>query len=645
MGPGPRLRRPPCTSLSYRIVSHSQLARIVFCGVLLLLVMDSLSAFAQEPVGNSRATSERGMTPGELSTIPPASAGIAFSTVVLGPLSPSPVLTSQANASGPGLTIIPTFDASIDAATQTVIKNAIAYYEDTFSTNITVNIYFYKMGSGLGQSTFFVFPVSYESYRTALGTNATSPDDATALANTPSSSTNPINGGTDVLVKSPSGRAIGLNTAEQSFNVGGSPCPTFTGSGCIGLNVTLANSHSALTAVVEHEIDEVLGLGSALNGDTADPWIQDLFRWASSGVRSYAANSSTTNPCSSTPASFFSIDGGTTNLDQFNNCDNGGDYGDWIMHTPSQVQDAFTNFSASPSLTVSSPEVRALDVIGYNIAFNHFADVSVWRPSTGQWFIIPRSNPNTSVVQQWGTSGDVPLRGDFDGDGLADIGVWRPSTGTWYIIPSSNPGTPIFQQWGASGDIPVPGDYDGDGKTDIAVWRPSTGVWFIIPSSNPGTPIAQQWGTSGDIPVPGDYDGDRKTDIAVFRPSSGTWFIIPTSNPGTPISQQWGTSGDIPVPGDYDGDGKADFAVWRSSSGTWFIIPSSNPGTPIGKQWGTSGDVAVPGDYDGDGKADIAVWRPSNGAWYVIPSSAPLTSTFTQWGTNGDVPIQKPIGE
>src|SRR4249920_3784868 len=64
---------------------------------------------------------------------------------------------------------------------------------------------------------------------------------------------------------------------------------------------------------------------------------------------------------------------------------------------------------------------------------------------------------------------------DFDRDGKADIGVYRPDTGAWYILLSSTSSTTsVSYQWGISTDIPVPSDYDGDGATDIAVYRPAT---------------------------------------------------------------------------------------------------------------------------------------------------------------------------
>jgi hypothetical protein len=59
----------------------------------------------------------------------------------------------------------------------------------------------------------------------------------------------------------------------------------------------------------------------------------------------------------------------------------------------------------------------------------------------------------------------------------------------------------ILQQWGFWGDVPVPGDYDGDGKADFAIWRPGDGMWWISPSSNPAAGYGQQWGLYGDTPL------------------------------------------------------------------------------------------------------------------------------------------------
>ena len=72
---------------------------------------------------------------------------------------------------------------------------------------------------------------------------------------------------------------------------------------------------------------------------------------------------------------------------------------------------------------------------------------------------------------------------DYDGDKKADITMWRPATGQWLIINSTD-GNARTLVLGASGDTPVPKDYDGDNKLDAAVWQPDTGQWSITNSSD-----------------------------------------------------------------------------------------------------------------------------------------------------------------
>jgi hypothetical protein len=100
-----------------------------------------------------------------------------------------------------------------------------------------------------------------------------------------------------------------------------------------------------------------------------------------------------------------------------------------------------------------------------------------------------------------------------------DVAVWRPSEGNWYVLKSSDGGYEI-KAWGLGAapylDVPVPGDYDGDGVTDLAVFRRSSGTWLIQRSAD-GQYTSKTWGVGSDVPVAGDYDGDGRSDLAVWR--------------------------------------------------------------------------------------------------------------------------------
>ncbi len=296
--------------------------------------------------------------------------------------------------------------------------------------------------------------------------------------------------------------------------------------------------------------------------------------------------------------------------------------------------------SPTGGVTLGTPNISQVTIVSNDAFVPHppfdydgdaKADVSIFRPSTGVWYVQSSLN-GSFAINQFGSTGDMTAPADFDGDGKTDIAVFRPSNGLWYWLNSSN-GTVGGNQFGTNGDRPVPGDFDGDGKADIAIFRPATGTWWSLRSSN-GSVVADQFGTNGDRPTLGDFDGDNKTDLAVFRPSNSVWYRI-NSSTGAFIVVGFGAGGDAAVPADYDGDGKTDVAVFRPSNGGWYWVNSAN-GSVSGNVFGISEDLPTPADYDGDGKADLAVFRPSQGFWYLLRTTAGLGGQ--PFGVAGDIP-------
>ena len=258
-------------------------------------------------------------------------------------------------------TISATFDSTITSdphasIIEASINQVISVYEADFSNPITVNITFAEMTTGLGASSTPLGSTSYSYFRSHLASHATDSYDATALANLPSSEPS-LFAGDPVYVSLADATALGYSGLPNISD------------GTVYLNTSIMNlsrpdtnpSDYDLESVAMHEIDEVLGLGSGLNGGF-NIRAEDLFRYSASGVRSYSTGAA---------ESYLSIDGGVTSLVQFNQQNNGSDYGDWASNPlPSgasvQVQDAVGSPGTAPNL--SAAELIALDVLGYDMS-------------------------------------------------------------------------------------------------------------------------------------------------------------------------------------------------------------------------------------------------------------------------------------
>ncbi len=287
-------------------------------------------------------------------------------------------VTTATTEAPTGLIINATFDSSIignpnAAAIEAMINRAVAIYESLFSDPVTIQILFRyattapdgtPLPAGLvAESDYVVYNVPWNDFISALRADARTSNDNMANASLPGSALS-----ANIVPSSANGRALGLDTPPAMFANGtvGNGGPY---DGIVTLNsatpyqFTRPPSSGSWDAQsgTEHETDEVIGLGSRLNGNGNNLRPQDLFSWSSAGIRNITSSGTR----------YFSIDGGVNDIVDINQ-DPSGDFGDWLSdpcpQTHPYVQNAFGCAGQYSDISATSPEGINLDVIGYDLA-------------------------------------------------------------------------------------------------------------------------------------------------------------------------------------------------------------------------------------------------------------------------------------
>ena len=266
---------------------------------------------------------------------------------------------------------------------------------------------------------------------------------------------------------------------------------------------------------------------------------------------------------------------------------------------------------------------------------------------------VPTATMSLGAETKWhdyfSINSEVPLSGDFNGDGRTDIVTFtRGSTGDAYVALSNGNGFDgTGWKWHDAfcfgSEIPLVGDFNGDGKDDIATFtRGTTGDVYVALSTGSGF-VGTGWKWHDDfcfgseIPLVGDFNGDGNDDIATFtRGTTGDVYVaLSTGNGFSGTGWKWHDSfcfgSEIPLVGDFTGDGKDDIATFtRGTTGDVYVAVSyGNTFAGTGWKWHDNfcfgSEIPQVGDFNGDGRDDLATFtRGTTGDVYV--------ATSTGWG-------------
>lgn len=328
-----------------------------------------------------------------------------------------------------------------------------------------------------------------------------------------------------------------------------------------------------------------------------------------------------------------------------------------ISANPSSVQRQGTLTIAGQTFTVTQTGNMTPDKVG------------VFNPAQAAFLFDANGNflwdgSSTDRYFTLGSSSAIPVVGDWNGNGRQKVGVFDPATATWFLDMNGNgvwdgSGIDRIMQWGSPGDVPVVGDWNGSGTTKIGVFSPGTALWLLDYNGNfvwDGAGIDRyfSWGSPNDKPAVGDWNGSGTTKVGVFNSGQGFWVLDYNGNfvwDGTDTDKffRWGSPNDTPVVGDWNGSGTAKVGVYNSAQAVFLLDYNGNfvwdgAATDRYFSWGSSGDQPVLGDWNASGTTKVGVFNTGAALWLLdyngnfVWDGAAMDSFFL-WGSPGNTPL------
>jgi murein DD-endopeptidase MepM/ murein hydrolase activator NlpD len=259
---------------------------------------------------------------------------------------------------------------------------------------------------------------------------------------------------------------------------------------------------------------------------------------------------------------------------------------------------------------------------------------------TNTWILNDGPDATSGPTYNFGSRGDIPIVGDWDCDGYESAGLVRVNKSTggvqWYFDDDSAWGggaTDGPVSWGGRGDIPIIGDWNGDGCDDPGVKKANSNQWVLGKLTRAGAAStitqykAYNWANAKHWPIAGAWKTTSASQSCVnpipkagvgvtfINASTGAfeWHFDDELNGLTNRSFGWGTRGDHPLVGHWDNACRHGIGIARTNATNgghdWIINNVTDNQGDLTFQWASASDFSIAIDWDNDYFSEFGIVR------------------------------------